>query len=132
MSDHHLTGRLTDRGRMRHRGRHSPNVDSGEDQRCLGCNDKCISRQAGLGVSTAPKEHSWARVWAEERGQSGLLRSDIGRNGKIAILKPLHADLRACFVVPELIQIGHENLQTGLRSHASIAVHKLFLIVSEV
>src|SRR6266568_8791118 len=50
----------------------------------------------------------------------------------IAIFKPLHADALVCFVVAKLVQIGHEDLQTCLRSHASIAVHKLFLVVSKV
>ena len=64
--------------------------------------------------------------------ESGSLRSDIRRRGNVAVLKPLHTDVLVCLIVRELVQIGHEDLQTGLRSHAGIAVHKLFLIMSKI
>ena len=56
-----------------------------------------------------------------------------GGGGELRFLS--HSILMSWFAllfVTELVQIGHEDLQAGLRSHAGIAVHKLLLIVSKV
>jgi len=67
------------------------------------------------------------------KGVKNELLSNIGRRGNIAILEPLNTDVFVRFLsLAETIQIGHEDLQAGLRSHAGIAVHELFLIVSKI
>jgi hypothetical protein len=62
----------------------------------------------------------------------GLSRREIGRSRKIAVLKPLHSDVQIGLARRKFVQIRHENLQTRLGSHTRVAIHQLFLIMSQV
>ena len=48
------------------------------------------------------------------------------------MLQPLHVYVLADLYLRQSVQIGHEDLQAGLRSHAGVTVHQLVLIVIEI
>ena len=52
-----------------------------------------------------------------------LFSHDIGRRRKVTVFQPLHADILSPLAFWKLIQIWHEDLQAGFRSHASVAVY---------
>jgi hypothetical protein len=71
-------------------------------------------------------------MWAPKPLLAGLFRSDVWRWREIPVFQPLHTDVLSSFVFRQSIQIGHEDLQASLGSHAGVAVHQLLLIVVEV
>ena len=79
--------------------------------------EKAKSSLSAIGLlTTSSLSEQYGPSWARDAVRPiRLLRNDIGRRGKITILKPHHADVLVCLLGREIVHIGHENQHTGLR-----------------
>src|SRR6476646_7646355 len=63
---------------------------------------------------------------------SFLMFGNVGRDRSVAVLQPLHADVLVGGIMRNIVEVGHEDLEPGLRREASIAIHELPLVVCQI